>query len=76
MTNESSDLPRRAVKLTVVLPEEVAMALRTLAERNKVTMTEMLRRCIATEHWLTDLIDQGTKVFLENDGKLREVIWR
>jgi predicted transcriptional regulator len=53
-------------KISVNLSDEVLVALRELAERNNVTMTEVLRRAISTLKILQDAQSEGKSVLLRD----------
>jgi predicted transcriptional regulator len=53
-------------KISVNLSDEVLAALRELAERNNVTMTEVLRRAISTLKILQDAQSEGKSVLLRD----------
>jgi hypothetical protein len=81
MSNEESAREREsgmAVRLTVNLSDEVAQALRELAEKRGTTVSEALRRAISTEKFINDKIEKGERVLLEDpDGnKQREIVFR
>lgn len=63
------------VRLTADLPIAEANSLRELAAAQGVTVTEALRRAIATESTLQARRKSGSKVLLEKDGKLSELIF-
>jgi hypothetical protein len=71
MATDSSD----KVRLTVDLPFAEANALKGLAAQQGVTITEALRRAIATEGLLHDRHKSGSKVLLEKDGILSELVF-
>lgn len=71
MATDTSD----KVRLTADLPFAEATILKELAARQGVTMTEALRRAIATEGLLRDRRDDGSKVLLEKDGQYRELVF-
>lgn len=63
-----------AVKLSVNLSDEAATTLKDLAEKNGVTVTEQLRRSIATEMWRENIEANRGKVLVEDaSGRVREV---
>jgi predicted transcriptional regulator len=63
-----------AVKMSVNLSEEAAQALKNLADQNGVTITEQLRRSIATEVWREGVERAQGKVLVEDaKGNVREV---
>jgi predicted transcriptional regulator len=53
-------------KISVNLSDEVLTALRELAERDNVTMTESLRRAISTFKLLQDAQREGKSVLLRD----------
>jgi predicted transcriptional regulator len=53
-------------KISVNLSDEVLTALRDLAERDNVTMTEELRRAISTFKFLQDAQREGKSVLLRD----------
>ena len=67
-----------AVRLTVNLSDEVAQALRELAEKRGTTVCEALRHAISTEKFINDKIEKGERVLLEDpdSNKQREIIFR
>ena len=71
MATKTSD----KVRLTADLPFAEANVLKELAAQQGVSMTEALRRAIATEGVLQDRRKSGSKVLLETDGNLSELIF-
>ena len=65
-----------AVKLSVNLSPDVVEAIRQLATKRKVTMTEVIRDAIGTEKFLEDEKDHSKFLLEDKDGKLRQVIFR
>lgn len=63
------------VRLTADLPIAEANALKELASLQGVTVTEALRRAIATEGTLQARRKAGSKVLLEKDGKFSELVF-
>ena len=63
------------VRVTADLPFAEVSALKDLASKQNVTMTEALRRAIATESLLQSRRSEGSKVLLENSGKLTELVF-
>jgi DnaJ-domain-containing protein 1 len=61
-------------KVTVNLPEDTLAALKVIAQDNGITMTQALRQLIDNQHYLHNQVSKGSKVLLETDGKLREVL--
>jgi predicted transcriptional regulator len=63
-----------AIKMSVNLSDEAAKTLKTLADKNGVTVTEQLRRSISTELWREQVEDAQSKILVEDpNGKVREV---
>lgn len=62
------------VKISANLPEETFSTLQELAEKRGVTMTEVLRQAISLDKFLQDEIDMGSKVMLEREGDLTQVV--
>jgi hypothetical protein len=63
--------PMGSTKISVNLSDEVLQALRDMAQRDNVTMTEALRRSISTQKFLDDELRAG-KVILIEDPETRE----
>lgn len=53
-------------KISVNLSDEVLGALKEMARRDSVTMTEMLRRSISTQKFINDAQESGKHVVLED----------
>ena len=63
-----------AVKMSVSLSNEAAETLKDLADKNGVTVTEQLRRSIATEVWRERVEDSHGRILVEDaSGRVREV---
>ena len=61
-------------KLTVNLSAEVVDVLKTLAKRDNTTMTEVLKRAIAVQKFITEEEAKGNQLFLadaEGENKTR-----
>ena len=63
------------IRLTAELPIAEANVLKELAAQQGVTVTEALRRAIATEGTLRRRRSAGSKVLLEKDGKFTELVF-
>lgn len=64
-------------RLSFSFPPETARYLEELAEGQGITQNEVLRKALATEHYLYNEIKRGAKVFLQNsDEQMREVVFR
>ena len=67
----------KVVKTTVNLPAEALDAIRHIAERRGITMTEAIRQAIATEKFLFDAQKEGGKLLIEErDKKVKQIILR
>jgi predicted transcriptional regulator len=66
-----------AVKMSVNLSEDAVRKLKAMAGKNGITLTEQLRRSIATEVWREQVEESGGSVLVENQsGQVREVEFR
>ena len=64
------------VKLSAVLSSTVVDALREVAAKRGISMTEALRQAISHEKYFQDAIDQNRKILIEEpkSGRLVEVV--
>ena len=64
------------VKISANLSETVVSALKDIAEKKGVSVTEALRQAISHEKYFLDATEQNHKVLLEDTatGRLREVV--
>jgi hypothetical protein len=64
------------VKISANLSAAVVEALKDIAARRGISMTEALRQAISHEKYFQDAIDQDQKILLEEpkSGRLREVV--
>ncbi|MGH6662555.1 MAG: hypothetical protein ACREB6_13530 [Rhodospirillales bacterium] len=58
-----------SVKISVNLPDAAAAALRDISAKKGITMTEVLRRAISTEKFLTDAVENDSKILIEDKDK-------
>jgi predicted transcriptional regulator len=66
-----------AVKMSVNLSEDAVRKLKAMAGKNGITLTEQLRRSIATEVWREQVEESGGSVLVESQsGQVREVEFR
>ncbi len=64
------------VRLTVELPVACALQLSQIAQRDGSTLTQALRRALATERYLLRRRQAGARVLLEApDGAVRELVF-
>ena len=60
--------------MSLNLSDDAAQTLKKLADKNGVTVTEQLRRSIATEVWRERVEDSRGKVLVEDaSGQIRQV---
>jgi len=65
------------IKISANLSPEVVDALKTIAKKRGITMTEALRRAISTEKFLLDTIEDNGKILIEDKKKnMHQVIFR
>ena len=64
------------VKLSALLSSTVVDALREVAAKRGISMTEALRQAISHEKYFQDAIDQNRKILIEEpkSGRLVEVV--
>lgn len=65
----------KRVRLNADLAPDVAEALQHLARSQGISLSEAVRRAISTECFLQVQRDEGHKVLLAENGKLRELIF-
>lgn len=64
-------------RVSVSLPIDVIDMLDKIANRHAITMTDAIKRAIATEAYIEDEINEGSKVLIQkSDNTLREVVFR
>jgi hypothetical protein len=64
-------------KVTVNLSDETIEDLKAVAEKQGITLTEAIRKAIATEKFVQDERDEGAKILVERPGgRVREVEFR
>lgn len=67
----------RNVKISANLSEEVVNALKEIADRQGISMTEALRRSISTEKFMLDTVEQNGKILIEDkDKNIKQVLIR
>jgi hypothetical protein len=64
------------VKISANLSDTVVAALKEIAAKKQVSVTEALRQAISHEKYFLDAAERNEKVLLENSstGKIREVV--
>ena len=63
-----------AVKLTVNLPDSTYETIRRIADENGISRTEALRQIIDNQGFLQEQVKKGSKLLLEKDKALQQVI--
>lgn len=71
---EGAQMPKR--RINTVLSEKTFKDLDTLAREQGKSKAEVLRDAVALERWFEDARQEGGKILLEHDGKVREIIAR
>jgi hypothetical protein len=67
---------RPYVRLSVNLSQEVAQALREVADRHGCSITEAVRRCVSTQKYIEDNVEAGAKILLEAPNQpLKELVF-
>lgn len=65
------------VKVTVNLPKNLVDAVKELASKRHVTLTEVIRNAIGTEKFLADAHEEGSKILIEDKRKnMRQIVLR
>jgi hypothetical protein len=76
-TKNSSNAINTAKRMSISLTGDAAEMLKSLAESQGITQNEALRKAIATEAYLFQERQKGSKVLLQkSDNEIREVIFR
>jgi hypothetical protein len=65
------------VKISANLPKAVITALQDMAREQNISMTEVLRRAISHERYITAAVRENKKVLIEDPkgGEIRELIF-
>lgn len=61
-------------RFNIEFSDEAAAALEELASKQQTTKAEVLRRALSLEKWFTETTAGGSKILVETDGKLREIL--
>lgn len=72
----SSPSSTKSVRLSVNMNPETAEALKEIAERNGISVTEAVRRAISVAHFIEAQAREGKSIQIEDPktGKVRELI--
>jgi hypothetical protein len=68
-------MTQKKVRLNADLHPEVAGALKALASSQSVSLSEAVRRSISLMYCIQQELDQGSKVLIEKNGKLKELVF-
>jgi len=67
---------RTVTRLSVNLSSEVADALRWIADQHGSTITEAVRRCVSTQKYVEEALQNGSKILVEEPGgSVRELVF-
>jgi predicted DNA-binding protein len=73
----AGDIVEVPEKLTLRLALDVRAALEWLAKKKGVTLSEVIRRCISIEKYLTEEVDRGCSILIEEkNGRIKELVFR
>lgn len=65
-----------AVKMSVSLPDETVDKLRSIADKNGITLTAALRQAISNEKFLEDELQNDAKLLIKDkDNAIRQVVF-
>ena len=68
---------KNVVRTTVNLPQDAIDALTEIAGQRGTSMSEVIRRAIATEKFLFDTDQSGGKILIEEkDKRLKQIVLR
>ena len=63
-------------KVTLNLPNEQIAFLQALAQKESISVTDVIRRAINSEKFFVDKENNGSKILIEEGNQIREVIRR
>ena len=67
----------KVVKMSVNLPTSVVKALKTLAKKRRLTMTDVLRQALALEKFIDEVNEDDGKILIEDKrGRVRQLVFR
>jgi hypothetical protein len=79
MTPENPPLENRSTvpeKLTLRLAPDIRIALEWMAAKKGVTLGEVIRQAISREKYLTDEIDRGSSIIIEEkSGRIKQLVF-
>lgn len=73
--NRGSDTPK-SIRLSVNMNPETAEALKEIAEKNHISVTEAVRRAVSLAHFIEEQAREGKSIQIEDpkSKKVRELI--
>jgi hypothetical protein len=71
-----SDKEKDRVRVAINMLRSDYEELRQLADADQETVSGYLRKALATERYLKERAQHGGKVLIEEDGVLREIVFR
>jgi hypothetical protein len=72
----SDKLEKERVRVAINMLRSDYEELKELADAENQTVSGYLRKALATERYLKERAQQGGKVLIEEDGVLREIVFR
>jgi predicted DNA-binding protein len=63
-----------AQRVNVNFSDDTYEVLKQIAAKKGKTMSEVLRDAIALEEWVTEELTGGSRLLIERDGEVREVV--
>jgi hypothetical protein len=72
-----ADVAEKVTRLSINLSKDVATALRSIAKKHGITITEAVRRAISTQKYIEDAHDRHAKILIKepDDTTLRELVF-
>lgn len=61
-------------RFNIEFSDEAAAALEELADKQQTTKAEVIRKALSLEKWFNQTMASGSKILVETDGTLREIL--
>jgi hypothetical protein len=61
-------------KVIINLPDDQVAFLQKIADRESITFTQALRKCISCEQFLVECEDSGSQILIESEGAFRKLV--
>ncbi len=74
--NNTSNTESNGKRMTIFIPDNLVKHLEWLAKIQGISQAEAIRKAIATESFIQQEIDRGSKVLIETDRSVKEVVFR